>query len=180
MNCIYQNDGIITISDLSNNSANPCSKFRADYKNKRTGHWGNGNYHLNGKITSDSLGYSKHVNYSAAGMSVTSKKPTYFGDKENMTMIEALRIIEAYMRANDENMSKTEEMIVRYKLGLTVLSYLDSDDCSTVTYLVAKGILDGNSSSLSSALYDDATIAKLYPIIVLQIKTLVVTLVQFS
>lgn len=159
------NDGIITISDLSNNSANPCSKFRSDYKNKRIGNWGNGSYHLNGKITSDSLGYSKQVNYSSAGMSITSKKPTYFGDKENMTMIEALRIIEAYMRANDENMSKTEEMIVRYKLGLTVLSYLDSDDCSTVTYLVAKGILDGNSSSLSSALYDDATIAKLYPII---------------
>lgn len=159
------NDGIISLSDLDSDSSNDCSKFRADYKSRKTGNWGNGKFRVNSQIKNGSLGYSKKVANGSKGLTVLSKKPTYFGDKENMTMMEALRLIESYMRANDENMSKTEERIVRYKLGLNVLSYLDTDDCSTVTYLIAKGILDGNSTSLASALYDDATVAKILPLL---------------
>ena len=157
------NDGIITLSDLATDTT--CGKFRTDYKNKSTGSWGNGTYRLNGKITSNCLGYSKTVSNTSTSCSITNKTPDYFGEMEHMTMMEALRIIESYMRANDENMSKTEEKIVRYKLGLNILSYLDSDDCSTVTYLIAKGILDGDSSSLSSMLYDNATISRVYPLL---------------
>lgn len=154
------NDGIITISDLSSDSP-----FRQDYKKQSTNNWGNGQLLIDDSIKEDSLGYSYRVEYNGETLTIDPIVPEYFGEKETMTMMEALRLVEAYMRAKDENMSETEEMIIRYKLGLSVLSYLDPTDQSTVTYLIAKGVLDGNDSSLSSILYSDATIARLYPIL---------------
>lgn len=154
------NDGIITLSDLS--TSNP---FRSQYKNKSTGNWGNGNLLVDSSITAGCLGNSHNVNYMGGKLYVSPKAPDYFGEKENMTMMEALKIIEAYMRANDENMSKTEEKIVQYKLGLNLLSYLDDEDRSTVTYLLAKGVLDGSDTSISSILYGDATVARVLPVL---------------
>lgn len=153
-------DGIITLTDLDASSS-----FRKDYKSKSTGNWNSGEVWLDSSIQQDSLGYSKSIAYNGHRLQIVQEAPRYFGAKENMTMMEALRLIEAYMRANDENMSETEENIVRYKLGLSALSGLDSSDRSTITYLIARGILDGNSSYLSSILYDDATISRIYPIL---------------
>ena len=155
------NDGIITINDVATTGMG--AKFRSDYNNKSTGTWGSGNLLLDSSISSDCLGYSKAVYNSDTSFSVSSKKPTYFGSMETMTMMEALRLVESYMRTNDENMSKSEAAIVRYKLGLNVLSYLGDDDQETITYLIATGVLDSDDSAIMGMLYDDATLENVYP-----------------
>lgn len=157
------NDGIITINDVATTGMG--AKFRSDYNDKSTGAWGSGNLLLDSSISSDCLGYSKTVYNSDTSFSVSSKKPTYFGSMETMTMMEALRLVESYMRANDENMSKSEAAIVRYKLGLNVLSYLGDDDQETITYLIATGVLDSDDSTIMGMLYDDATLENVYHIL---------------
>lgn len=149
-------DGIIQKSDLSSSGKTAL---------KSSG-WANGNIYTQKDYPKDIFGSSIKVNASEVKFALSSKEPNYFGENEEMTMIEALRLVEAYMRANDENMSKTEESIIQYKLGLDVLAYLDSDDQRTVTYLIATGILDGdNTKSLTGMLYNDATVSRLLPIL---------------
>ena len=157
------NDGIIQVSDLA--STGMGAKLKADLKSSSSTVWRDGRLLLDGKARGSCLGYSKSVSNGSGSFSVSSRKPTYFGDAEKMTTMEALRLIEAYMRANDENMSKTEESIVQYKLGLNVLSFLDDDDSSTITYLVATGILDCDDDSIVNILYDSATLSSMYPLL---------------
>ena len=152
------NAGVISKTDLS-------EKYRSIYTDKGSTSWRSGEVYLAETLPKKVLGNSIDVRYSGSKLKIEPNAPEYFGDKEEMTMLEALRLIEAYMRNNDDNMSKTEESIVRYKFGLNILSYLSEDDQSTVTYLIAKGILDGGNNSLTAMLDKDATISRLFPIL---------------
>ena len=69
------------------------------------------------------------------------KKYNYFVD-EQIDEMEALSIIEDFMRLTEKNMTKTEANIITYKYGANALSGLAEKDTDTVSFLVAKGILN--------------------------------------
>lgn len=69
------------------------------------------------------------------------KKYNYFVD-EQIDEMEALSIIEDFMRLTEKNMTKTEANIITYKYGANALSGLAEKDTDTVSFLVAKGVLN--------------------------------------
>lgn len=69
------------------------------------------------------------------------KKYNYFVDEE-IDIMEALTIVEDFMRLTEKNMTKTEANIITYKYGANALSGLSNKDIDTVSFLVAKGVLN--------------------------------------
>lgn len=92
-------------------------------------------------------------------------KPKFYGSEETMTLIEALQIIETFMRANEGDMSQAEEEMIRYKLGLSMLDGFRSDEQRTLTYLIAKGVLDYTNVNIAGDLYKDVRYGNLLPVI---------------
>lgn len=95
--------------------------------------------------TSDSIfGYStKQTNN---GKKIVEKAPSYFNDEQLYT-IDALKIIETYMRATEKEMTEFEASIVSYKYGIHYVNDLSDDDKKTVEFLIAKGVLNYEDSS---------------------------------
>lgn len=90
--------------------------------------------------TSDSIfGYS--TKQSDNGNKIVEKRPAYFA-KEEIYTIDALKIIETFMRANEKEMTKMEASLVTYKYGIHYVEELSAEDQKTVEYLIAKGILN--------------------------------------
>lgn len=90
------------------------------------------------------LGYS--TKYKAIDHSFTEKAPAYFGTEEIYT-IDALKIIEKYMRATEKEMTELEASLVSYKYGINYLNTLSESDKKTVEYLIAKGVLNYEDQS---------------------------------
>lgn len=80
------------------------------------------------------------------GQSIVEKDPNYFEDEELYT-IDALKIIESYMRATEKEMTEMEASIVTYKYGIHYLNTLSEEDRKTVEFLVAKGVLNYEDES---------------------------------
>ena len=154
-------DGIISFSEIKKDT-----KFYKENKGSVNKHeWDSDNFYQENEIPANAFGESTTITVDNSSVSIVEKKPSYFEGDEKMSMMEALRIIEAYMRMRDDNMSEIEEKAVRYKLGLSVLDALNEGDQKTITYLIAKGVLDSDKTSLFTLISEDATIPKLYTIL---------------
>lgn len=72
---------------------------------------------------------------------IESKQPNYFVE-EDMTLIDALGIVETFLKNTEKNVTATEADIVAYKYGVEYLSELTEDEYNTVEFLIAKGVLN--------------------------------------
>lgn len=93
------------------------------------------------------------------------KNASYF-KSENMSIMDALKYIEAVLRDSDANMTKLESSIISYKYGVKYLSAFDQEDKETVQYLIAQGILNFEDEKelmgLQGVLTDDFMYKLLY------------------
>lgn len=69
------------------------------------------------------------------------KNVNYFKN-ENMSIMDALKYVEAVLRDSDANMTELEASIISYKYDVKYLSAFDNEDRKTVQYLIACGILN--------------------------------------
>lgn len=67
--------------------------------------------------------------------------PDFFKTEKISTM-EALSIIENFLRISEKDMTDMEANIITYKYGVNYLTNLSKSDRKTVSFLIAKGILD--------------------------------------
>lgn len=120
--------------------------------------WLNNLTDSNIKITggSEVLGKSYSVK-GANGSGVTQITPLgstgKYMDKSAVIMIDALRIIEKALRIEDGDMTNAEASLVTKKYGDKYLNALSEDDRNTVSYLLAKGILNFEKFQEYSNLY---------------------------
>lgn len=80
----------------------------------------------------------------------------YFA-KEKMTISDALKIIEKMLRATEKEMTRIEAELINYKYGVTILDSMTEEEKNTVSFLIAKGILnfDENDENSDKELYSD-------------------------
>ena len=90
------------------------------------------------------FGYS--ITQKDKGTVIEEKVPSYFEDEELYT-IDALKIVESYMRATEKEMTEMEASIVTYKYGIHYLNTLSDVDRKTVEFLIAKGVLNYEDES---------------------------------
>ena len=105
---------------------------------------------------------------STAGVTSISINPNYENQimaKRTVTIIEALRIIERAMRVEDGDMSETEATIITKKYGAQYLDNLNDDDRKTVSYLLAKGVLNFENYQEYSNLYSPLSKSFAYKLI---------------
>lgn len=70
-----------------------------------------------------------------------SLDPTYF-NQEHMTMIQALKIVDKFVKDNEDSMTDTEESIIKYKYGIDYLNDFSASDQKVIMHLIALGILN--------------------------------------
>ena len=101
----------------------------------------------------DALGHS--FNTTSSGCTYVGH--SYFKD-ESLTVIEALDIIEQFLRDSDKQISDLEASVISYKYGVVYLDSLTSADSKTLAYLIAAGIVDFENEVTSTAkIGDDIT-----------------------
>lgn len=148
--------GIIKKSDFSN------GKFISDYENSSTDYkpaWLDDSV-ISGKID-NALGQSISFN----NEEITHEKPDYFGEGEQLTTLEALRLLETFMRITEKDISDTEASIVTYKYGINYLSKFTEEDQRTLSFLIAKGILNYDIDNFGLNLFRNITYAQLYELV---------------
>jgi len=80
----------------------------------------------------------------------------FFRDS-NMTVMSALRIIERVLRQTEADMSELEANIINYQFGARMIDIVYESDQSTVSFLIAKGILDFENIEEFRNLYSSLT-----------------------
>lgn len=104
-----------------------------------------------------SLGYSALVEEDA----ISYYDPQYFNE-ESLTMMDALKYIESFLRTTEKEMTKKEASIISYKYGLDYLADLTKEEQETVSFLIAKGILNFEDASTLINLYGTITHEQAY------------------
>lgn len=132
---------------------------------KWSGSVGNSGVQFCGSLQSSVGGGVLGSTIAVGSRKITERRPSFYGAKEHMTLLNALRLVENFMRVNDDDMSQAEEQIVRYKLNLYMLDDLDEEDKSTMTYLIAKGVVDYTNANLIGDLHKEAKYANLLPVV---------------
>ena len=84
---------------------------------------------------------------------VVDKDRMQIMSKTTVTIIDALRIIERAMRVEDGDMTETEASIITKKYGAQYLDSLKEEDRKTVSYLLAKGVINFENYQEYSNLY---------------------------
>lgn len=92
-----------------------------------------------------------------------SRTPSYFNE-ESIKVIDAYRLVEKFLRMSEKDMSSMEASIVSYKYGAK-LANLSEEDQSTVSFLIAKGIVDFEDESEYTSVYDNFTYEKAYSLL---------------
>lgn len=111
------------------------------------------------------LGKSYSLN--ATGNIFSCEQPDYF-EEEKLTVIDAFRIMELIMRASEKEMTELEANIITYKYGVQYLNSLTDADKNTVSFLIAKGVLnfeDLKDQALYQDLYSDISYETAYRLI---------------
>jgi len=80
-----------------------------------------------------------------------------FFQDSNMTVMSALRIIERVLRQTEADMSELEANIINYQFGARMIDTVYERDQSTVSFLIAKGILDFENIEEFRNLYSSLT-----------------------
>lgn len=111
-------------------------------------------------------------NYNLTGDSVNGVTSITVGDaqgkimaKNTIKLIDALQVIERAMRVEDGDMSHTEAAIVSKKYGAQYLDNLSEEDRQTVSYLLAKGVLNFENYQEYSNLYSPLSQSFAYKLI---------------
>lgn len=87
------------------------------------------------------LGSTATISNTDKGIILSTKRPDYF-IQEDISTIDALKIIEKFLRSSEKEMTNTEATTISYKYGAKYLDTLNESDRQTVTFLIAKGILN--------------------------------------
>lgn len=74
--------------------------------------------------------------------------------KEKLTVMEGLEYIERFLRLTEKDMTEREAQIVNYKCKVQLLNSLTENEKSTISFLIAKGILNYESDD-DYGLYTD-------------------------
>jgi len=80
-----------------------------------------------------------------------------FFQDSNMTVMSALRLIERVLRQTEADMSELEASIINYQFGARMIDTVYESDQSTVSFLIAKGILDFENIEEFRNLYSSLT-----------------------
>lgn len=67
--------------------------------------------------------------------------------KEDLLTIDALKYIESLLRLTEKDMTDTEANLINYKYGVNYINNIPDEDKSTISFLVAKGILNFEDGS---------------------------------
>lgn len=111
------------------------------------------------------IGYSLVGNTKVGITDIKPKQTTTIMAKNTVTVIDALQLIERAMRVEDGDMSNTEADIVTKKYGAQYLDVLNSNDRQTVSYLLAKGVLNFENYQEYSNLYSPLSQSFAYKLI---------------
>lgn len=142
------NKGLINIRDIKD------SNFKEEYLLLQRG-GKKPSWYKNLPPTEDNaLGRSFSMN-DGRYMLVQNNKE-YLND-ENLTTLDALHMIEEFMRLTEKDMSKLEADIVLYKYGINYLEKLSEYDRNTIVFLIAKGILNYENPDEFINFYSDFT-----------------------
>lgn len=98
------------------------------------------------------LGNFTTINDVTNGVMLQSSRPDFF-TQESISTIDALKIIEKFMRSTEKEMTSTEAATIAYKYGAKYLDTLNEADRQTVTFMIAKGILNFEDSAEYVDLY---------------------------
>lgn len=66
---------------------------------------------------------------------------------EDLLTIDALKYIESLLRLTEKDMTDTEANLINYKYGVNYINNIPDEDKSTISFLVAKGILNFEDGS---------------------------------
>lgn len=149
--------GMLNKSDFS--SSGEGSAFIQEYEsfsNSRP-EWFSGNG-LAKSADTLSLGHSFNV----ATSNISQKEANYFGKGEQLYVLDALQLIEKFMRITEKEITETEADIITYKYGLTYLDTLTDSERKTVSFLIAKGVVSFEDNDLTLNLYGEMTNDILY------------------
>lgn len=150
------NKGIIDIRDLEN------KQFRDEYLRLQNGKkpiWYN-KQSMTGNVKALGQTFSEpKEGYKAYQTDVKYLKDEY------ITTIDALHLVEEFMRKTEKDMSRTEADIVLYKYGLSYLEGLADYDKDTLTFLIAKGVLNYENQNEFINYYSDFTYDLAYKIL---------------
>lgn len=158
--------GLVLHSELDSDNV-----FTTSWDERGVWHPSNGVFGLtlkdNGNDTSwlpydGALGASFTTVFNNDILTITPTTPNYFED-ETMNNLEALQIVEKFMRLTEKNMTEMEAKIIAYKYGVTYLKGLGDDEYATVAFLIAKGVINFEDDMLG--FFEDSVWEKIYPIV---------------
>lgn len=150
------NSGLLLKSDFSN------SDFIREYGNTSTEYkpvW----LESADVVTEDDGELGQFHKFSKDG--VTAEKPDFFGGSEELSTMYALQVIEKYLRVTEKDISDTESQIVMFKYGINVLSKFSEEEQRTLSFLVAKGVLDFEEPNFGLNLFGNLTYAEAYVLV---------------
>lgn len=133
----------------------PGKRFKKDYENFSEANapaWWSGLSANTAGQSEYALGYCTRVTKD----SIEQRDPNYF-KQEGVSVLTALQYVEDFMRLSEDDMTELEADIVNYKYGVTYLDSLSSKERKTVSFLIAKGIVDYSSPEELRNLYGELT-----------------------
>jgi len=101
-------------------------------------------------------GLAPNLTNPAQNQGVILPELVFFRD-QNMTVMSALRIIERVLRQTEADMSELEASIINYQFGARMIDTVYESDQATISFLIAKGILDFENVEEFRNLYSSLT-----------------------
>lgn len=100
------------------------------------------------------LGQGLNVTKSGDGLTINPIETNYFVN-ENVTTIEALKLVESILRLTEKDLSEREAKIISYKYGTSYLLELPKEVRGTIIYLIAMGVIDFENPGEYGNLYQE-------------------------
>lgn len=100
------------------------------------------------------FGQGYKVDKSGDTLSISPIETNYFVN-ENVTTIEALKLVESVLRLTEKDLSEREAKIISYKYGTSYLLELPKDVRGTIIYLIAMGVIDFENPGEYGNLYQE-------------------------
>lgn len=122
--------------------------------------------HLGNSIDVSNYAYSEgcikeyYVTAKDTGVQNAGYRSIGYFKNEKMSVGDALKIIEKMVRVTEKEMTRIEAELINYKYGVTVLDSMTEDEKNTVSFLIAKGILnfDEQDANSDKELYSDLSV----------------------
>lgn len=112
----------------------------------------------------NSLGSGYFFQENGVGLTMVCHHSKFFSD-EMLTTMEIYQYVEDFLRVTEKDISETEASIVTYKYGLNYLAPYSGSQLRTLEFLIAKGILNFEDSSLFCDLTAPMSYSRLYQLV---------------